>query len=364
MSTPASRTTSNRGVFLTGGRGLEVRNVPTPEPRADEVLLRVMATGICGSDLHVYRGDQPGAYPAGHEPAGVVEAVGQAVNFLKPGDRVAVHHHVAHTGYAIGCGDYVFCPEDRIIGVHRPGSFCRLLAVPERNCVVLPDALSLEDGVFLACVGSTAYAALRRLEVQPGQTLAVFGLGPVGLSATLLAQAMGLRVLGVDKSAPRREQAEACGAASVLDADDPDLLRSIHQFAPAVWPEQPPHPAFDRPVAGVHHVVETSGAAAAQAMILPALRVYGKAAIVGVGNGDRVLNPEDLAWKANTLMGSLVFPWRWMWDLVAFMVETDLTFAPAVTHRYDLEEAAEAFKAADAARAGKVILRPDAVSAP
>jgi len=357
---PSSNSTDhlNRGVFLCGGRRVELRDVDMPEAAPDEVVLRVEATGICGSDLHVYRGDRPSAHPAGHEPAGVVEAVGEATNFLKPGDRVAVHHHVARSGRALACGDYVFCPHDRIVGVHRPGSFTRFLAVPERNCVLLPDGVSFEDGVFLACVGSTAYAAIRRLEVEPGQTMAVFGLGPVGLSATLIATAMGLKVLGVDRSAERLEQARRCGAERVVHADEPALLRAIRDFAPAAWPQRPPHAQFSEDVAGVHYVLETSGFAAAQKMILPALRIYGKAAIVGVGHGDRVINPEELSWKANTLIGSLVFPWSWMWDLAAFMANTGLRFEPAVTHRFPLEEASQAFAEADAARAGKVILLP------
>jgi len=349
---------TNAGVFFTGDRGLEVRSTPMPEPGAGEVRLRVMATGICGSDLHVFRDDKPGDHPAGHEPAGVVEQVGPGICFLKPSDRVAVHHHVATTGHAMAAGDYVFCPDDRIIGVHRPGSFSRWIAVPERNCVVLPESVTFEDGVFMACVGSTAYAALRRLEVQVGQTLAVFGLGPVGLSAVLLAKAMGLRVVGIDKSDARMQQARHCGADQVLAADDPDLIDRIRAFAPAVWPAQPPHPQFTEPVAGVHHAIETSGFAAAQATLVPALRIYGKAAIVGVGHGDNVINPETLTPKANALIGSLVFPWVWMWDLAEFLVATGLRFNAAVTHRFTFEEAADAFTAADRAVAGKVILLP------
>lgn len=349
----------NTGLYFTGNRTVALRPVPKPDLRAEEVLIRVMATGICGSDLHVYRTDQEGQFAAGHEPSGVVEAVGEAVTFLKPGDRVAVHHHVASTGHAVACGDYVFCPNDAILGVHRQGSFSRWLAVPERNCVVLPEGVSFEDGVFMSCVGSTAYAAIRRLEVKPGQTMAVFGLGPVGLSAILIAKAMGLKVVGIDKSAPRMEQAGVCGADEVLHADDPELLKKIQRFAPATWAGKPPHPDFTQSVDGVHHAVETSGFASAQAMLIPSLRLYGKAAIVGVGNGDTILNPEDLAWKANTILGSLVFPWAWMWDLAEFMVATGMRFTPAVTHRFTLSQAEEAFAAADQAVAGKVILQPD-----
>ena len=189
-----------KGIVLLGNRRCEVREFPQPEPGHGEVLIRILASGICGSDLHVYRGPESSDQIRGHEPCGVVEEVGPGVVRLQPGDRVSVHHHHG-CGVCANCarGETVACLYDhKVYGVGRPGSFAEYMTAGERNCIPLPASVSFVDGVFMACVGTTAYAALRRLEAVAHEIVAVFGLGPVGLSCVLIARAMGLRVIGSD----------------------------------------------------------------------------------------------------------------------------------------------------------------------
>lgn len=344
-----------KGVVFTGSRGCEVVDRPEPEPGWGEVRVRIEATGICGSDLSVYRSETATDQIRGHEPSGVVDRVGPGVAHLQLGDRVAVHHHIG-CGLCPWClaGETVACAEDRCIGVTVPGSFAEYLVAPERNVVPLPDGVSFIDGAFMACVGTTAFAALRRLNAKPQESLAVFGLGPVGLSCVILGRAQGLRVIGVDVQPHRLELAKACGADAAVDSRDDDTMAQLHAFA-------------DRPLQdrhrGVDLVIETSGSAAARRMMLPALRRYGRSAILGVGSDEAVINPSHIHAKAATIIGSVVFPIPWMWDLASFLARSGTSFEPAVTHRFALDRAPEALHVADMAAGGKVVLEPRAPSA-
>jgi threonine dehydrogenase-like Zn-dependent dehydrogenase len=339
-----------KGVVFPGDRHCEVGDFPVPDPAHGEVLVRIMATGICGSDLHVYRSTGSAPQIAGHEPCGVVEAVGPGVVRLKPGDRVSVHHHQG-CGVCPACarGETVACQSDQCYGYSRPGSFAEYTCAGERNCILLPDSVSFIDGAFMACVGGTAFAALRRLGVAAHDSLAVFGLGPVGLSCIVLGRALGLRVVGVDVLRERVALATACGAHAAVDASDADAVAAVRDFSrvPGVtWMD------------GIDFIIETSGATAAREWIIPSLRREGKAAIVGVGSTERVINPSDIHGRACTILGSVVFPLGWSWDLARFLAASGATFEPAVTHRFALADAPTALRTADEGRCGKVVFMP------
>lgn len=340
-----------KGVTFPGDRGCEVRDYPVPEPAPGEVLIRMMATGICGSDLHVYRGNGCRGQISGHEPCGVVTEVGAGVVRLKAGDRVSVHHHQG-CGVCHNCarGETVACPHDQVYGMGRPGSFAQFVAASERNCIPLPDSVSFVDGAFMACVGGTAYGAFRRLGAVAHESVAVFGLGPVGLSCVLVGKAMGLRVIGVDVIPERVELAAKCGADAALNGQEKDVVASVRDFSKVRgvdWAE------------GVAYAIETSGSIAAREWILPSLRRGGKAAILGVGSHEKVINPSDIHGRAATIIGSVVFPLGWMWDLARFLAASGMSFESAVTHRFPLEEAPEALRLADEGRCGKVLFVPE-----
>lgn len=343
-----------KGVVFLGNRQLEVRDFPVPEPGHGEVLIKVIASGICGSDLHVYRGIHVPGQIAGHEPAGIVVAVGPGVCRVRVGDRVSVHHHEG-CGVCQHCarGETVACSTHHLCyGVNRPGSFAEYMAAAEANCIPIPESASCEDGAFMACVGATAYAALRRLEITPHESLAVFGLGPVGLSCVVVGKAMGLRVIGSDVSPARLEIARACGADSVVDARSEDPVDAIRQFSRITG-----YPWQD----GIDYVIETSGSTAARECMLPSIKRGGRIAIVGVGSTEKVINPSDIHGKAATVIGSVVFPLGWSWDFSRFIAASGLSFEPAVTHRFSLDQAEEALRVADEGLGGKVIFAPHGV---
>lgn len=340
-----------KGIVFTGNRKLEVKETPIPEPGRGEVLVKIMASGICGSDLGVYRSDQVPGQIAGHEPSGVVERVGESVVWAKPGDRVSVHHHQG-CGACPACarGETVACPRDQVIGVAVPGSFAEYMVAKERNCIPLPDSVSYIDGAFMGCVGGTAFGAYRRLGVVAHESVAVFGLGPVGLSCVLVGKAMGLRVVGVDVAGERLELALKCGAHAAVNAGEGDAVDAVRRFS-----RIPGVPYAE----GIDNIIETSGSAAARKCIIPSLRREGKAAIVGVGSDEAVINPSHIHGKACTILGSVVFPLGWSWDLAKFLATSGMSFEPAVTHRFSLDEAEAAVKLADeATHCGKIVFLP------
>jgi 2-desacetyl-2-hydroxyethyl bacteriochlorophyllide A dehydrogenase len=208
------------------GRPLELREVPCPEPGPDEVLVRVQAAGICHSDAHYRAGISPTGKPPltpGHEVSGVVERIGDGVLERRIGERVCLHYLVT-CGRCRYCrtGQEQFCPRGQMIGKHRDGGYAEYIAVPEINAVLLPDEISFEHGAVLMCSSATSFHALRKARLSPGETVAVFGAGGLGLSAVQLARVLGaLEVYAVDINPQKLAKAEALGAVPVNASDDP-----------------------------------------------------------------------------------------------------------------------------------------------
>jgi hypothetical protein len=176
-----------RGVFLPGGSQVDIREVADPRAGHGQVVIAMRASTICGSDLRaIYRehlGSGPEAYQGvigGHEPSGVVEAIGPGVNRIRPGDRVVVYHisgcgqcDECRRGYQISCGS----PQRAAYGWQRDGGHADKLLAEERDLLVLPDGLEFLDGACVACGFGTAYEALCRTEISGRDRVLVTGLG-------------------------------------------------------------------------------------------------------------------------------------------------------------------------------------------
>ena len=213
------------------------------------------ASGICGSDLNLYRresrpSEEKELVVCGHEPCGEVVERGPGVSEQQAptGQRVMIHHYRGcNACWLCRMGYTQMCEQTEIMGTDMHGGNAPYLLAPASTLVPLPDELSFAEGAAIACGTGTAYAALKRLDVSGRDTLAIFGQGPVGLAATQLAVAMGARVIAVELSEERRAMARELGAEVTIDpsADaagrsnsDADARRGRGRHARLQWPSR------------------------------------------------------------------------------------------------------------------------------
>jgi alcohol dehydrogenase len=213
----------------------ELREVPDPAPPADGVVVSVEATGLCRSDWHGWRGHDPDIrlpHVPGHEFAGVVVAAGAEVRGWRPGDRVTTPF-VCACGTCPAClaGDQQVCHRQEQPGFTHWGSFAELVVVrhAEVNLVRLPDRVGFPAAAALGCRFATAFrAVVAQGRVGPGQWLAVYGCGGVGLSAVMIAAAAGARVVAVDVAPAALAMARRCGAELTIDAGTTAAAAAVH----------------------------------------------------------------------------------------------------------------------------------------
>jgi propanol-preferring alcohol dehydrogenase len=200
---------------------LVIEDQPIPSPGPGEILIHVEACGVCHSDLHVCDADWESLRKhtklplvPGHEAAGVVTAVGEAVSNWSVGDRAGVPWLYWTCGDCEYCaaGREPLCGRQRITGVMESGGFAEFLIAKASHAVRIPPALSSTEAAPLFCAGLTVYRALRRAEIEAGQTVAVYGVGGLGHLAVQIARARGAEVCAVDVAEEKLELARECGA--------------------------------------------------------------------------------------------------------------------------------------------------------
>ena len=336
------------GAVLFGNKSLEVREFPDLEPGLNEVLIEVKAAGICGSDLHFYRSspEELGARYGkivGHEPAGIVVQTGDAVSKFKVGDRVTVNHTLG-CGHCQYChqGETVLCPTGKGMALADAGANTNVLKLPENTCLELPENISFEDGTFIACTGATAYNAVQQLRGQAVRNVVVFGLGPVGLSAILLLEKMGINAVGIDPIKSRRDFASSLGCKKIGDFTETEGLIKL----------SPNREGFCASI-------ETSGASNAQSQAIDVLRPKGIAIYLGLSKGVPSISPEQFIHKQIRLQGSKVLPSWAAVEMMNFMQESNFSFEQLIREKIPLHRAAEAFEMFESGMSGKFILLPN-----
>lgn len=305
------------------------------------------AAGICGSDLHTYR--HPGkdfvelARIPGHEPAGVIAELGNEVRGWSVGDRVTSYFRKI-------CGTCQYCRTGHSnVCINRGGSYgvglgtadgaaAEYMVIEAQYLFKVPDDFSLEDAAIVACQGGTAYYPLTRLQVSGRDVLAVSGLGPVGLLATLFGSRMGAEVIGIDPSAERRALAQRLGARCTFDPAAGPIGEQVRAHFPL----------------GADKLIEASGASAAHAAIPELLRPLGMAALVGLGNTELKLPLGAVVHRELILFGTSIFPTTQYDEIWQFFRRQNIAPSQVVTDRFSIDQAAEAFRLADSAVTGKV----------
>jgi threonine dehydrogenase-like Zn-dependent dehydrogenase len=343
-----------RGVVFTGERQIEMMEFPDPTPGSGEVVVEMKASGMCGSDLHQYRrpksgGEAIGGLPVnpnpvigGHEPCGIVAAVGAGVSekMARVGQRVMVHHYK-------GCevcehcrsGWSQLCQEEPVLvyGNNAHGGHARWLKVPAFTLVPLPDELSFTAGAAISCGTGTAYGALRRLKISGDDTIALFGQGPVGLSATQLASAMGARVIALDVSPERLTRAKEFGAWETVNPRSNDPVGAIKDLTHG----------------GADFTLDTSSQPEGRIAAVRSAKVWGTVCFVGERNNVTIDVSPDMLRKQLTIIASWTFSWQGQADCARFCVERKVDVDRLFTHQWKLDQADDAYHLFDTQTTGK-----------
>jgi len=345
-----------KAVVFLGERELEFMDFNDPSPDAGEVVLEMKASGMCGSDLKYYRapkdgggaaalglGALSGPVIAGHEPCGVVAAVGAGVPeaMARPGARVMVHHYKG-CGVCKHClvGWTQLCSKSGMIvyGATGHGGHAPYMKVPASTLVPLPDSLSYETGAAISCGTGTAFGALQRINLTGRDTIAIFGQGPVGLSATQLAAAMGARVIALDISPERLARATAFGADGAIDPSKTDAVAAIKDLTHGE---------------GAALTMDTTGAAEARAQAVRATRTWGTACFVGEGGSVTLDVSPDMLRRQITIVASWTFSTVGQAECARFVADRKVDVDHLFTHRWRLEQADEAYRLFDKQNTGK-----------
>jgi len=276
------------------GQPLEMQEVPVPAVGPGEVLVRIKAAGICHSDAHYRAGTSPvGPLPQtlGHEIAGLVEEVGSQVASVGIGDRVCLHYMVT-CGHCYYCniGHEQFCVRGMMLGKHCDGGYAEYIAVPARSLVPLPDEIPFEQGAILMCSSATSFHALRKSRLKPGERVAIFGAGGLGMSAIQLARAFGaLEVYAIDINEGKLKLAERYGAIPV-NAAKCDPVAEVQRLTGGK---------------GVDVALELIGLPQTMGQAVQSLAVFGRAVVVGVTDKSLEIRPyREILGKEAEVIGS------------------------------------------------------------
>lgn len=348
-----------KGIVFVGGRKVELMDFPEPEPGPRDVVLEIKASGMCGTDLGPYRREyKPGVTTSGvsrvdghviggHEPCGIVAAIGSAVGDkeAKIGSRVMDHHYD-------GCGTCRHCQSGWsqmcldgavVFGSGGHGAHAKYMKVPVHTLVPLPDDISFEAGAAISCGTGTAYGALKRLGLEGDETIVVFGQGPVGLSGTQLAAAMGARVIAVDISAERREMALARGAVAVIDPSADDPVKAIKDLTHGE---------------GADKALDATSSSDARRNAVRCTRAWGTACLVGIGGEVQLEVLPDLIHRQITLIGHWTFSKVGQADCARFVSDRKIDVDSLFTHKWQLDNANEAYQLFDQQKTGKGVFLP------
>src|SRR5580658_9656 len=217
---------------------LSIEEVAPPETDAHEVLIAVEACGVCHSDLHVADGDWPQIVPItkkplilGHEIAGRVVATGSSVHDLKVGDHVGVPWVYWTCGECDFCreGNENLCAKQKITGVTVDGGYAEFVKAPASHATKIPEGLSSIDAAPLFCAGVTVYRALRHAQIQPGQRLAIFGVGGLGHLAVQIGLGLGAIVTAIDVFDEKLAHAKSLGASVALNAATINVVKQLRR---------------------------------------------------------------------------------------------------------------------------------------
>jgi threonine 3-dehydrogenase len=338
-------------VKAESAEGLWFQDVPEPKLGPDDAVIRVTKTGICGTDLHIWRWDRwaqstvPVPLVIGHEYAGEIVAVGANVRHLRPGQRVSGEGHVSGmSSRAARAGRFHHDPDAKGIGVTLPGAFAELLSLPAFNVVPLPDTIDDEIGALLDPLGNAVHAALSF--PLSGEDVLITGAGPIGIMAAAVARHVGARRIVITDIVDHRLEL----AARVADVQPVNVTKEDLRAVMA-------RIGIDD---GFAVGLEMSGAEAAFGQMTDVIAMGGGIAFLGIPPGPMTVDWSKIVFKSLTIKGIYGREMFDTWHKMLMMLQSGLSVRGVITHRLPAERYADGFAAMRSGEAGKVVMSWDA----
>nr|WP_269448535.1 L-threonine 3-dehydrogenase [Metabacillus kandeliae] len=333
------------------GYGAELQVVDIPQIKEDEVLIRVKATSICGTDVHIYTWDEWSEsrvnppYTFGHEFSGEVVEIGDKVTNVKPGDKVSAETHIV-CGTCPQCltGKYHICKNTKIIGVDTDGCFAEYVALPAVNLWKNPEDMPFDVASVQEPMGNAVHTVLSG-EVA-GKTVAIIGCGPIGIMAAGVAKAAGAsQVIALDLNDYRLELARQMGATSTINSGKEDPLAAVQLLTDG-------H--------GVDVVCEMSGHPIAMNQGFKMVTNGGRVSILSLPVRPVEIDiTNDVVFKGVTVQGITGRKMYETWEQVSRLLKSgQVDVKPMITHHFQLEDFAQGFDLMIQGKCGKVVLHP------
>jgi threonine dehydrogenase-like Zn-dependent dehydrogenase len=327
---------------------VEVRELPMPEPGPGDILVKMGASGICHSDVMIYRGSYKGRSPLplplimGHEGAGVVAGLGQGVKSLKTGDKVSLNP-IWGCGQCGNClnGAPNMCTSWSHLGITRDGTFTEYLAVPAFTAFKVPDSVSMTDA---ACVEpiNLAVRTFEHLKPQLAETVAIIGPGAIGLfhlQAFKSAGAAKVIVIGLDQDAKRFEMAKKLGADHIVNGSKVDVVKEVKELTGGL---------------GCDIVVETASHPSTVGLAINLAAAQGRVMLFGL-YPEATISPLNMVRSGLQVWADTASIPRWFRRGIRWVEYKKVTAEPIVSRPFRLDEVKEAFEAFEAGDAAKVL---------
>ena len=327
--------------------GLRVEDVPVPACGRDDVLIRVLRTGVCGTDLHIYQWDGwaqanvPVPLVIGHEFVGEVVEIGSDVHDLRQGDLVSGEGHLV-CGRCRNCmaGRRVQCAHTKGVGVNHAGSFAEFIALPATNVWRHPPDIDLDVAAVFDPFGNAVHTALTFPVL--GEDVLITGAGPIGLMAAIVARHAGARyVVITDVSQYRLDLARKIGVTLAVDITSTTLADAMDELGMRE---------------GFDVGFEMSGKPAALRDMLACMTHGGKVAILGLPTEEFGIDWAHLVTNMITVKGIYGRQMFETWYEMSVLIQSGLNISPVITHRFDAADFGQAFATVRGAECGKVVL--------
>jgi threonine 3-dehydrogenase len=331
-------------------RGATFTDLTIPQIGEDELLVRVQAAAICGTDIHIYQWNEYASSRIrlpllfGHEYAAEVVEVGKGVTHFKKGDRVAAETHVP-CGHCYQCttGFQHICKDMKILGVHMNGAFAEYSVLPAVCTWKLDPAISYEIGATMEPFGIGVHAISKTKPA--GKKVIVFGCGPIGIYAQMVAKLSGAEyVIGVDITKERLDLARKMGTDIVLNAKEVNVVEEVVKITKGL---------------GTDIVVELTGNRAVVNDATKTLRRGGDIVLVGLYSGMVELDlVNNIIYKEANVYGVTGrIMWDTWWTAQSMILSGKMDLNPVITHRFDLADYDKAFQLAESATTGKIVFK-------